>query len=257
MVTNKRVLRRDDMKLPTLRRLDDLRQGLVQTLGFSSNEAVQLTHFLQHELVPATIRFMKAQSPASTASKDRATVKSAVNSLRKARLYLDSCGLPVRMTIEPSLGSLGEMFSALWLRENIPGGDYLPRSVSREGEGRGRLRTGTRGAHVDIEQDSFENRFHFLRSRGFYVIVKALAKMEKEMEFGVRRSVQRRGRKSNTYRDYFIQELISFWKYRLRKPTPQTIGSDLGTFCHRVFESVGWPTGGLDAAIQKQLSSRN
>ncbi len=259
MTAKKRILRREDMKPPTLGNLEVLRLQLVEILKFSPHEAIAVTQFL-NDIVPPLARAINAHSSAPSPSKDRATVRSAIKSLNRANWYLARCGLHAQMMVEPSLGPLGEMFSVGWLRENMAAGHYLQAKGSSRSEyartgRRAAARTSPRGgSFVDIEQDSQEDRYYFLKQYGLPVLTTVLAKLEKELKSGLRGSAQR-GRKENTYRKYFVRQLVALWKYQLRRPSPQTIGSDLAEFCHQVFEFIGWPMEGLDAAVQKEISS--
>jgi hypothetical protein len=258
MVTKKRILRRDDMRPPKLGNLEALSQHLIENLGFSPQEALKVTQLL-NVIVPIIVRDMNAYSSAPAPSRDRTNVQSAITSLGKAKRYLERCGFHTRTMLQPLLGPLGEMFSVGWLRQNTAAGRYLPGSKPESSNydtrrARAAARSRTRSRLIDIEQDSLTDRYYVLRVDGLSVIGEVLATLEEELRSGLR-STQRRGRRENIYRKYFVRQLVDLWKHELRRPTPQTIGSPVGEFCCQVFKSIGWPTAGLDVAVQKEIQS--
>jgi hypothetical protein len=100
-----------------------------------------------------------------------------------------------------------------------------------------------------MEDLSLDERIEFMEQRGGKVVPMLLRDIIAALEDGRRAIVQLPdGRKPLKNRAYMLAALAEAWHRLGRRPT-SGINSRFGCFCEAVFEAIGWPTEGVNAAL--------
>jgi hypothetical protein len=121
---------------------------------------------------------------------------------------------------------------------------YSPR------QGRTPIRSPQPSGPFYIEQETEQARYYFTKFRGPPTAEKMLFELESALAATLSQPAVERGRKEIFSRRLVLLNLVRFWQQQLRR---HNTSSDLSEFCTRVFEYIGWPTEGLDAALAKVL----
>jgi hypothetical protein len=188
---------------------------------------------------------------------DRDRLQKMQRKITGALYELKRLGLQGKQALKSISGSFGPMLSAQWINMRFPGDDWAPRKAPiedaiRRDRPQKLMRPDERSPKYFIEELSAPSRHQFVRNRA----PQTLEALLREMEHGVTAALRalnadpaaRGGRPRLRYRHYFIMNLADLWD-SLGKDVSGGPGSDFAAFCEAIVEAVGWPKGGLDAAL--------
>jgi hypothetical protein len=200
--------------------------------------------------------------PSRSADKDRLQkVRAAIG---KARGEMASqIGQAGDRGVRSAGRMLAPMVTARWLREQFPRDGLTParRHVFEMTYGvpRGPMPSRPeqrRATQLDIEEDSLHARVRFGEERAIDLLSAILAVIDDAL--GEALSLfpllpgARGGRRALTQRQYLMANLASCWEGLGRRPTVGP-NSDFTAFCEAIFEAIGWPIGGVEAAVPDAL----
>ena len=87
------------------------------------------------------------------------------------------------------------------------------------------------------------------------MIVAVLAELARGLDDARRRIVELPdGRKPLELREYLMAALAQLW-HQLGKTPTAGMRSKFGQFCENVFDAVGWPTDGVNAALSDAIAT--
>ena len=198
-----------------------------------------------------------------TQQADTDHIKKARKSVAKARAEIArATGPAARLAFRASGRRIGSLVAASWLRQRFPGDRltpnlyYWPQEDNDYGPSPFSLR-----APVEADDMSLAERIFFAERRTMLVMVAILDDIAAALKSAETRIVapppEKRGsggRKPLTTRRYVLANLAEFWYELGRRPaTGRT--SKYGVFCEMVFDGMGWPTTGVNAALADAIAT--
>jgi hypothetical protein len=178
---------------------------------------------------------------------DFARLHRILKAIRKARLELAApMGGAAERGLRTAAPSLQSMVTAGWFLAQLPREDEMPRIMSE-----------TSDTQHEAEREMRPRIIGFARERPVDFLSAILADVEMTLLVGARLVVllpgARGGRKPLTQRKYLLANLATCWDAVGRQPTSGP-NSQFTAFCEAVFEAIGWPTTGVEAAVPDALS---
>jgi hypothetical protein len=108
---------------------------------------------------------------------------------------------------------------------------------------------------VDVDDLSLDQRIFFARRRSRELILAILAETAEALDVARRHIAEAPdGRKPLEIRKYLMANLAELWRDLGNRPT-SGMRSQFGAFCESVFEALGWPTEGVNAALSDAIAT--
>ena len=217
----------------------------------------QIAHEFLVECVTAFAETIANQRALPSRQADRLSIERAEREIRSAiRLLNQAKGLAAQSGLRTGVGRLGSLVSASWMRQRFPNDGHTPECTT------GPMTTTRAGRQhevplrpVDVDDLSLNERIFFAKRRGRDLTVAILAEIVEELEDAHRHIVQLpNGRKPLEYRNYLMAALAELWR-RLGKTADSGMRSKFGAFCEAIFEALGWPTEGVNAALPDAITT--
>ena len=174
----------------------------------------------------------------------------ALKATQQARAALPSRpGDTAEVSLQVAGALLGEVVTGGWLGEKFPGFGNLLRASRGD-------RDSPEWSKPTIEEPSASVRGQFIGSEAVPVLSALLGEVELVLKVagGMLPLLPRGkgGRRPLTQRAYMIANLATCWQSLGRTPTSGP-NSWFTAFCEAVFEAIGWPTEGVEAAVPDAL----
>jgi hypothetical protein len=198
-----------------------------------------------------------------TQQADTDHIKKAWKSVTRARAEIArATGPAARLAFRASGRRIGSLVAASWLRRRFPDDRltpnpyYWPRDDNDHGPSPFGMRT-----PVEADDISLAERIFFAERRTMPVMVAILDDIGAALKSAQTRIVApppekqgSGGRKPLITRRYGLVNLAEFWCELGRRPTTGRT-SKYGAFCEMVFDGIGWPTTGVNAALADAITT--
>lgn len=188
---------------------------------------------------------------------DSKTFDSAIKAIRKAQHFMkNKPGLAGQQGLRTAARQIGSIVSASWMRDRFPNDGLTPSPRFWPVDDYD-LREPSRWAIPDrsteLDDLSLNERVGFMRAKGSVAIAALLEDIAAALEAG-RGAILRlpSGRKPMETRKYMLAGLANVWNQLGRTPTTGS-KSKFGEFCESVFDAIGWPTDGVNAALEEAI----
>lgn len=184
---------------------------------------------------------------------DQDWLRDALTATQRARAALPSRpGEAAEVPLKVAGALLGPVVSASWLGEKFPGfGNLLLAQNSDRGSPE------WKPWRPPADDPSAMARAEFIGRETVPVLSALLAEVELVLKIadGMLPLLPggKGGRRRLMHRRYMIANLAKCWRSLGRRPTSGP-NSSFTAFCEAVFESIGWPTDGLQAAVPDALT---
>lgn len=183
---------------------------------------------------------------------DGLAIKRAIANLRKAQHSLKRSAGPAGVRGLRAAGRhIAPALSVSWMQRHFPEDRAAPDAILWPPDDRSdRDRFGGRAPlrPTDTDALSEHQRIEFMGARGNVAIAVLLGDIADALNDGRRAIVQLPdGQKPLEHRAYMLAALAELWHRLDRRPTSGN--SQFGAFCEAVFEPIGWPTEGVNAAL--------
>jgi len=188
---------------------------------------------------------------------DRLAIQRAVREIRSAADWLNRAkGTAARTGLRATGGRIGPLVSASWLRWRFPGDAHAPDVYYWPQDARsGRSPARVPARPVDVDDLSLDQRIFFATHRNRELISAILAETAEALDNARQHIVEAPdGRKPLEYRKYLMAALAELWRRLGNRPT-SGMRSKFGAFCESVFEAIGWPTEGVNAALSDAIAT--
>jgi hypothetical protein len=188
---------------------------------------------------------------------DRLAIERAIADLRSAQHRLKRRTGPAGAMGSRVAGRhIAPALSVSWMRRHFPGDSATPNPIYWPPDERGgRDPFGGREPSRPIDTDALseQQRIEFMATRGSAAIAALLGDIVDALDSGRRAIVQLPdGRKPLENRAYMLAALAELW-HRLGRRPATGINSQFGSFSETVFEAIGWPTDGVNAALRDAI----
>jgi len=218
-------------------------------LGISDRHAAELKDYLD-DLVDYVHELM-SQEKAANRKGDRARILKMLDRIKDIRDEPQDLRIDGRLAVRSSAERLADILSGYWIEYHFPGDAPSRR---RLGGYRPPTREPVRGRTADV---TYLN-YRFIRNRAPETLNALLRDLESALASALTsldsHPRARGGRQPLTYRYNVILNLANIW-HRIGKKVVGTPKSNFVAFCHFIFEAIGWPTNGLDAAIPDAINN--
>jgi hypothetical protein len=185
---------------------------------------------------------------------DRLALMRAIDRLRKAESLLKQIKGPAgRRALRLAGRQIAPAVSDAWMKRRFPNDFEAPSEVSPPA-GSGAFRPSPRDSDwlSEAENRLLDYRIDFMKRRGGAALAKLIADEIRALEDGRRLVVALPvGRKPLIHRAYMLAALAQLWR-RLGRP-PTSGNSRFGAFCEVVFDTIGWPTEGVNSALASAI----
>ena len=203
------------------------------------------------ECVAAFAGVVAAAETHPTRKSDRLAIERAVRDIRQAQHRLKRRPGPAgRLGLRAAGRGIGPIVAASWMRDRFPGDGAAPDPYFWPPEDRS-IRQPSRSPlrPTDVDELSLGARIGFMERRAGEAIAALLGDIADALEVG-RRTIVRLpdGRKPLEHRAYLLAALAELWHHLGRRPA-SGITSQFGAFCETVFDAIGWPAQGVNAAL--------
>jgi hypothetical protein len=231
-------------------------ETICMTFGIVGDQR-QIAHEFLDECVTAFAETIADQRALPSRQADRLSIERAERGIRSAiRLLNQAKGPAAQSGLRTGVGRLGSLVSASWMRRRFPNDGHTPRVYYwPHDDNSGRTPARVPARPVDVDDLSLDERIFFAKRRGRDLTVAILAEIVEELEDAHRHIVQLpNGRKPLEYRNYLMAALAELWRRLGKRPT-SGMRSKFGAFCEAIFEALGWPTEGVNAALPGAIST--
>jgi hypothetical protein len=188
---------------------------------------------------------------------DRSAIEQAIAALERAQQFLKKPpGQAGQFGLRVAGRAIAPAISGAWMRERFPDDPVKPRPVLWPLDDRsGRDPPWPMPERpIDADALSLGRRTAFMERRGGSAISALLNDIAAALDSGRRAIVLLPdGRKPLERRAYMLAGLAELWRILGRRPT-SGIKSEFGAFAEGVFETIGWPTEGVNAALADAIA---
>jgi histone H3/H4 len=250
------VIRAADLKPPSQISDEDFDE-ICKTSAIPASQRAVVRDFLD-EAVAAFAEAITADAKLPTRKADRRAIQQITKDIRRAQRWSKRAPGPAgRMGLRRAGRKLGFIVSASWMRTRFPHDEAAPAPVYWPLSDRDMTRSPSRvpSRPVDIDELSLDARTGFMEQRALVAIATLLGDIADALESGRRAIVQLPDRKGLVIRDYLLAALAELWRRLGRRPTSGP-NSKFGVFAEAVFEAIGWPTSGVNAALADAIVLR-
>ena len=237
--------------LPLPRRVDD--EGFLNVcrdFGIGEDRRQEVREFLDLCVTEFGAAIAKQQAW-PTRRDDRLNIERATREIRSAAQWLNRAkGPAARSGLRAAGRRVGPLVSAPWLRWRFPDDPLAPHARYANDPS---TRSPVSGLPIDVEDLSLQDRIFFATNRSGDVIAAVLAELARALDDARQRIVKLPdGRKPLELREYLMATLAQLWHLLGKTPTVGT-SSKFGQFCENVFDAIGWPTDGVNAALSDAI----
>jgi hypothetical protein len=249
------VVRADDL-LPPRRIGDEDFETICRTFGIVGERREQAREFLD-QCVSAFAKAISNSRSLPSRKTDRHNIERALREIQNAARWLNQAtGPTARLALRIGGRRIGPLVSAAWLRRRFPDDEMTPAAYFWPHEDRsGRSPAREPPYPIDVDDLSRDERTRFARRRARDVIAAILTEIIEAL-YDARRDIVEMpdGRKPLEYRKYLMAGLAELWHRLGKRPTSGT-NSKFGGFCESVFDALGWPTEGVNAALSDAIAT--
>jgi hypothetical protein len=249
------VVRTADLSPP--HKIDDADfEAICRTFEIVEGQRRKAREFLD-EIVTVFADAIAKQRALPGRKDDRLAIQRAAREIRRAGDWLNRAkGPAARAGLRATGGRIGPLVSASWLRWRFPDDPDTPAvHYWPQGDVSGRSPAKVPANAVDVDDLSLDQRIFFARRRGRELILAILAETAEALDVARRRIVEAPdGRKPLEFRTYLMAALAELWRHLGNRPT-SSMRSKFGAFCESVFEAIGWPTEGVNAALPDAIAT--
>jgi hypothetical protein len=235
---------------------DDDFEAICRTSSIAAVEHSEVREFLD-ETIRAFAEMIVADRALPDRQADRLAIAGAIKALERAQ---DCLKRPVGRAGQFGLRVAGRAaaptISGAWMRERFPDDPAKPHPVlwppdDRSGRG---PPWAMPERPIDADALSLSHRIAFMGQRAGAAIPALLDDIAAALDNGRRAIVLLPdGRKPLEHRACMLAGLAELW-YRLGRQPTSGINSEFGAFAEGVFEAIGWPTEGVNAALPDAIN---
>jgi hypothetical protein len=180
---------------------------------------------------------------------DRVDIARAINLLREAQMLLKKKKGPAGLRAFELTGQqIAPALAGSWLQSHFPNEFKAPTEVNPPAD-YDPLRLRDADWLSERENRSLDFRVDFVMRHGGATITKLLSDEIMALESGHRLIIRLPpGRHPLKHRIYLLSALAELWR-RIGRPPTTGKNSEFGSFCEAVFETIGWPTDGVNSAL--------
>jgi hypothetical protein len=247
-----RPVRLVDLKPP--RRIDnDTFDAICRTCEVPDTGRAALRDLLQ-DAVAGFASHITSQQRLPTRTAYRLAIERAIENLRYAERGLRKLGPIGRRGLNTGGRHIASAISALWMRRRFPGERAIPDTIYwPEGDSGFRATARVPSRPTDLEELFLDQRIRFMEWRGADAIPELLGDFIASLTHARNAIVQLPGgRKPLDIRRFMLAALAESWHRLGRRPTTG-INSKFGAYREAVFDAIGWPTEGVNAALMEAI----
>jgi hypothetical protein len=238
---------------------DDQFDDLIAGFGIEGIASEQLVDRLQ--LIVAHFQEVIGEESKAERERTRKSLRDAANWLAGAAKVIGNSGATgkeiLRMTAP---AALSPVFDLQWLQERFPddilGEEEMPTAPLSGSRIRRRIHSRVWSDPEHERHLRAEAKYSFVQSKGQALLQTVLQQMSSSLSAALELSKSAGGRTPITRRREFLVNLAAAWRDIVGRNWKSRGGQDFGDFCSAVFEYVGWPTTGLEKAIEKALADK-
>ena len=249
------VTRVKDLKPPHQISEDDF-EAICRDFRVSAADQLMVREFLNDAVTSFSSVISKGRALPSRQD-DRKAIKNAIEALRTAQNHLQrSPGSAGSSALRVAAAQVGPLVSGSWMRNRFPGDRHTPIARYWPADDHD-LREPPRWAvpvrPTEIDDLSLAERVAFMRAKGGSAIAALVEDIAAGLEAGRGAILELpSGRKPLEIRKYLLAGLAELWWLLDRQPTTG-MKSKYGEFCECVLDAIGWPTLGVNAALEDAI----